>query len=118
MSKIVVLFEVIPTKLGMSRYLELATILRPMFSQQEGFISAERFKSLNEEGKLLSMNVWEDEEALSKWRNNLDHRMSQHEGRDRLFESYKITICSVLREYTAEEREYAPTDSNKYHLQK
>ncbi len=71
MSKIIVLFEVKPTKEGMEKYLELAEMLKPMLSTAEGFVSAERFKSLNEEGKLLSMNVWESEEAIEKWRNNL-----------------------------------------------
>ncbi len=114
MSKIVVLFEVKPTKEGMERYLELAAMLKPMFSKADGFISGERFKSLNEEGKLLSMNVWESEEALSKWRNNLEHRLSQAEGRDKLFESYKITICITTREYTDKDRNFAPNDSNEY----
>ncbi len=93
---IVVLFEVKPTPEGMQRYLDLAAMLKPMLSELPGFISAERFKSLNEEGKLLSMNVWESEEAIEKWRNTLEHRMSQAEGNSKLFESYKITVCSVI----------------------
>ncbi len=111
MRKIVVLFEVKPTKEGMSKYLELAAQLKPMLADEEGFISAERFQSLNEDGKLLSMNVWESEEALSKWRNNLEHRMSQAEGRNKLFESYKITVCNVVREYSDTDRENAPKDA-------
>ncbi len=114
MSKIVVLFEVTPTKEGKAKYLELAAMLKPMLANESGFISAERFESLNHEGKLLSMNVWESEDALSKWRNNLDHRMSQAEGKNCLFESYKITVCTVLREYSDENRGNAPTDSNEY----
>ncbi len=116
MSKIVVLFEVKPTAVGMEKYLELAATLKPMFSAAEGFISAERFKSLNEEGKLLSMNVWESEEAIEKWRNNLQHRLSQAEGKSKLFESYKITVCKAVREYTDTNRENSPSDSNEYLL--
>ncbi len=116
MSKVIVLFEVKPTEEGMEKYLELAAMLRPMFSTADGFISAERFKSINEEGKLLSMNVWENEEAVRKWRSNLQHRMSQDEGRNKLFESYKITVCNVVREYTGTKRDHAPEDSNEYLL--
>ena len=61
MKEIVVLFEVKPTKAGMQKYLDLAAMLKPMLAGFEGFIRAERFASLNEEGKLLSMNVWTDE---------------------------------------------------------
>lgn len=64
MADIIVLFEVKATKEGMEKYLDLAAILKPMLSGFEGFIRAERFASLNEEGKLLSMNVWTDEAAV------------------------------------------------------
>lgn len=114
MSKIVVLFEVKPTKEGMKRYLELAGKLKPFLNGFEGFVSAERFTSISEDGKLLSMNIWESEEALSRWRNVVEHRMSQAEGRDKLFESYKITVCNVIREYGMNNREFAPSDSNDF----
>ncbi len=100
MSKFVVLFEVIPTKEGKARYLELAAFLRPMLADFEGFISAERFQSLANEDKILSMNVWESEEALTRWKNVTEHKMSQIEGKTKLFESYKISVAKIVREYT------------------
>lgn len=114
MSKVIVLFEVKPTSEGMVRYLELASILKSMLAGCDGFIRAERFESLNEEGKLLSLNVWESEEAVEVWRNTMEHRMSQQEGKEKLFESYQITVCSPIREYTNVDRKQAPTDSNNY----
>lgn len=80
----------------------------------QGFIRAERFSSLNEEGKLLSMNIWTDEAAVERWRNVMQHRMSQKEGREKLFESYKITVCSEIRSYTDKDRSQAPQDSNAF----
>ena len=38
----------------------------------------------------------------------------EKEGREKLFESYKITICSVIRSYSNIDREQAPADSNQY----
>lgn len=114
MADVIVLFEVKPTKEGMQKYLDLAAMLKPMLAGFEGFIRAERFTSLNEEGKLLSMNVWTDEAAVERWRNVAKHRMSQKEGREKLFESYKITVCRSIREYSDREREQAPEDSNSY----
>lgn len=114
MANIIVLFEVKPTKAGRKKYLDLAAMLKPMLSGFEGFIRAERFSSLNEEGKLLSMNVWTDEAAVECWRNVMQHRMSQKEGREKLFESYKITVCSKIRSYTEADRAQAPQDSNQY----
>ena len=114
MENIVVLFEVKPTKAGIQKYLDLAAMLKPMLSGFEGFIRAERFSSLNEDGKLLSMNVWTDEVAVERWRNVMQHRMSQKEGREKLFESYKITVCSEIRSYTNTDRVQAPKDSNAF----
>lgn len=113
--EVVVLFEVTPTAVGKERYLELASQLKPLLSNAEGFIRSERFSSLNEEGKLLSLNVWENEKAVKKWRNELHHRMSQSEGRERLFENYRITVASVIREYDDSNRNEAPADSNDFH---
>ena len=114
MANILVSFEVKPAKAGMQKYLDLAAMLKPMLAGFEGFIRAERFSSLNEDGKLLSMNVWTDETAVERWRNVMQHRMSQKEGREKLFESYKITVCSEIRSYTDTERAQAPQDSNQY----
>ena len=114
MANILVLFEVKPAKAGMQKYLDLAAMLKPLLAGFEGFIRAERFSSLNEDGKLLSMNIWTDEAAVERWRNAMQHRMSQKEGREKLFESYKITVCSEIRSYTNTERTQAPQDSNQY----
>ncbi len=114
MSNVIVLFEVKPTKEGMEKYLDLAAALKPLLAGFEGFIRAERFTSLNEEGKLLSMNVWTDDAAVERWRNTVQHRLSQKEGRENLFENYKITVCSAVRTYTDKDRSEAPDDSNKY----
>ena len=114
MANILVLSEVKPAKAGMQKYLGLAAMLKPMLAGFEGFIRSERFSSLNEDGKLLSMNVWTDEAAVERWRNVMQHRMSQKEGRDKLFESYKITVCSEIRSYTDTERAQASQDSDRY----
>ncbi len=114
MSKYIVLFEVIPSQEGKAKYLELAAMLKPMLEGFEGFVSMERFQSLQNENKVLSMNVWESEEAMGRWRNTVEHRMGQLQGKTALFESYKITVTSVVREYTNTERAYAPKDSNAY----
>ncbi len=114
MSKYMVLFEVTPTVEGKLRYLELAAMLKPMLSGFDGFISAERFQSLQNDRKILSMNIWESEEAMTKWRTMTEHRMSQLEGKTKLFESYKISVAKVIREYSDKNRIEAPIDSNDY----
>ncbi len=112
--KVVVIFEVKPKKEHMDEYLSHAAHLKSELSKMEGFVSVERFSSLNEEGKLLSLSVWENETAAAKWRNQIAHRQSQKVGHDSLFEKYHITVASVIREYTDKDRIQAPHDSNDY----
>jgi|GEM_PF-119786 len=107
-----VIFEVMPTNEGKPEYLELAAGLRDFLKDREGFISIERFESLVEEGKLLSLSFWEDEASIEKWRNLLEHRHSQKQGKEALFSDYRIRVAQVVRDYTSSERENAPDDSN------
>jgi heme-degrading monooxygenase HmoA len=107
-----VIFEVIPTLEGKAEYLKIAAELRNFLERQEGFISIERFQSLIEEGKLLSLSFWQDEAAIGKWRNLLEHRSAQQRGKDSLFQSYRIRVAEVVRDYSGTDRNNAPTDSN------
>lgn len=111
---IYVIFEVIINENQMDKYLSIAGNLKNELEKNEGFIRSERFSSLVDERKLLSLSVWENEEALAKWRNQIDHRMGQKLGRETVFESYTITVTSKIRSYTHIDREEAPEDSNKH----
>ncbi len=111
---VIVLFEVVIKKEYTDQYLKLVASLKDSLANAEGFIRSERFASLSQDGKLLSLSVWENEETVTKWRNQMNHRQTQNQGRSQMFEEYRITVVSKLREYTMDNREEAPTDSNQY----
>ncbi|MGL4577203.1 MAG: antibiotic biosynthesis monooxygenase family protein, partial [Burkholderiaceae bacterium] len=67
---IAVIFEVIPEPGMAPRYFEIAAHLKPMLEATDGFISVERFESLTQPGKYLSLSFWRDEEAVRAWRNH------------------------------------------------
>ncbi len=108
-----VIFEVIPTEEGRDEYLKIAAELRKSLEGRDGFISIERFKSYTDEGKVLSLSFWRDEESLTKWRCLLEHRDAQRRGKGELFRSYRIRVAEVVRDYTESSRGEAPTDSNE-----
>ncbi|MEP2979336.1 MAG: antibiotic biosynthesis monooxygenase [Lentilitoribacter sp.] len=112
---IAVIFEVIPHPEHKQEYLDIAASLRPELEKIDGFISIERFQSLNDPNKLLSLSFYENEEALDQWRNIEKHRMAQTIGRSKIFEAYRIRIVSVIRDYTMSERDEAPADSKSLH---
>jgi heme-degrading monooxygenase HmoA len=76
----------------------------------EGFISIERFQSLANQKKLVSLSFWESEEAISNWRNNINHRMAQQKGRYKLFADYRLRVAHIVRDYGLNSREQAPKE--------
>ena len=103
-------------KNGKDEYLQIASKLKDFFQNREGFISIERFQSLSDENKLLSLSFWEDEKSIEIWRNMFEHRIAQDKGNASVFKDYRIRVANVLRDYTKEKREQAPKDSNEHRI--
>jgi heme-degrading monooxygenase HmoA len=110
-----VIFEVWPKEEGRQEYLDIAAALRPTLEQMDGFISIERFQSLTDPGKILSLSFWLDDAAIAGWRQVERHRLAQAKGRAELFRDYRLRIAAVIRDYGLEERAEAPTDSRERH---
>ena len=108
---IAVVFEVWPRAERRQAYLEIAAGLRRQLEAIDGFISVERFESLSEPGKLLSLSFWRDEAALDAWRNLADHRAAQAQGRNAIFADYRLRVAGVIRDYGMRDRAQAPDDS-------
>ena len=112
---IAVIFEVWPKPEHRSEYFEIAAELKPILESIDGFISVERFESLTEKGKILSLSFFRDEEAVAAWRNVAEHRRSQSKGRAKIFENYRLRIAGVIRDYGMNDRAQAPKDSRTAH---
>ena len=110
-----VIFEVEPNEGQTERYLNAAAALKPQLEQIDGFISVERFQSLSQPAKLLSLSFWRDEAAIAQWRNLEAHRRTQTLGHDVVFADYRLRIAGVIRDYGMNEREQAPPDSRLLH---
>ena len=112
---IAVIFEVWPHPDHRSDYFDIAATLRPELEKIDGFISVERFESLTDKGKVLSLSFWRDEDAVARWRNMAEHRAAQAKGRGGIFSDYRLRIASVVRDYGMNERAEAPKDSRAAH---
>jgi heme-degrading monooxygenase HmoA len=112
---IAVIFEVSLRDGRGDRYLELASQLGPLLEQIDGFVSIERFRSLADPDKLLSLSFWRDEESVARWRQLEAHRGAQQEGRAQVFADYRLRVASVLRDYGMRNRTQAPVDSRRIH---
>lgn len=114
---IVVIFEVIPNDASKQTYLNIAAELKPQLEKIDGFISVERFASLSDPQKILSLSFWRDEAAVAAWRNLESHRAAQAQGRSKVFADYRLRVASVLRDYGMSERAQTPADSRTAHQQ-
>ena len=112
---IAVIFEVWPRDGGRDPYLDLAAALRPELEQIDGFLSVERFQSLGDDGKLLSLSFFRDETAVAAWRSLASHRRAQQQGRAGLFSDYRLRIATIVRDYGFADRDQAPGDSRLIH---
>jgi len=112
---IAVIFEVWPTEGRRQEYLDIAASLRPLLDEIDGFISIERFESLSEPGKILSLSFFRDEQAVADWRQLEAHRRAQAKGRAGIFRDYRLRIAGVIRDYGRFERGQTPKDSLSFH---
>ena len=112
---IAVIFEVRPAPGRKQEYLDVAADLREELQAIDGFLSVERFASLSDEGKLLSLSFWRDEEAVRRWREVQGHRSAQARGRGGVFADYRLRVAEVRRDYGMFDRVQAPIDSREVH---
>ncbi|MDO3441685.1 antibiotic biosynthesis monooxygenase [Agrobacterium sp. V1] len=112
---IAVIFEVFPAQGEKQHYLDIAASLRSELETIDGFISVERFQSISNPDKMLSLSFFRDEEAVKAWRNTAPHRAAQAMGRSGVFANYRLRIACVMRDYGLREREEAPPDSRYAH---
>jgi heme-degrading monooxygenase HmoA len=112
---IAVIFEVWPQGAWRDEYLRMAAELKSELQAIDGFISIERFDSLSEPGKLLSLSFWRDEQAITAWRNLEAHRSAQRRGRSHVFADYRLRVADVVRDYGKSDRREVPRDSKDVH---
>jgi heme-degrading monooxygenase HmoA len=104
----VVIFELEPKRGKAQDYLDIAASLKPELEKIDGFLSIERFQSLANDGKLLSLSFWRDAEAVARWREHEPHRRAQARGRAEIFGDYRLSVAEVVRQYGMADRAQAP----------
>lgn len=112
---VTIIFEVWPHPEHRDGYLNWAADLKNELLKMEGFLSIERFQSLTDPDKLLSLQFWRDEECLARWRQLEAHRAAQSAGRSTMFREYRLRVAEVVRDYGLNAREEAPSDSRAAH---
>ena len=107
---IAVIIEMTPAEGRADEYFSIAKRLKDDVATIDGFISVERFESVTQPGKLVSISFWRDEAALRQWRLHDRHQLAQGAGRGGIFTDYRVRIASVIRDYGLTDRAQAAPD--------
>ena len=110
-----VIFEVTPAPGQRGAYLDAAAALKPLLAQIDGFVSIERFESLSAPGKLLSLSLWRDEEAVARWRQQEAHRSTQAAGRAHVFAHSRLRDETEVHDNGMHDRTHAPAHTRRPH---
>jgi heme-degrading monooxygenase HmoA len=80
-------------------YFDIAAELKAEVEAIDGFISVERFESVSNPGKYVSLSFWRDEAAVAAWRQHLRHQAAQAKGKSEIFRDFRIIVAEVVRDY-------------------
>jgi heme-degrading monooxygenase HmoA len=81
---------------GDNGYGEMAEAMARLASTQPGFLGIESVR----DGLGITVSYWESLEAIAAWKQNYEHLAAQRRGRADWYQSFKVRICRVEREYT------------------
>ena len=77
-------------------YDETSLKMEKLARQQPGFLGMDSAK--NEVG--ITVSYWDSLDAISNWKQNLDHQVAQNKGKEKWYSRYHVRICRVEREYS------------------
>jgi heme-degrading monooxygenase HmoA len=80
---------------GDNGYSEMAEAMDQLVPTQAGFLGVESVR----DGLGITVSYWESLEAIAAWKQNYDHLVAQRRGRADWYQSFKVRICRVEREY-------------------
>ncbi len=76
-------------------YEAMAEAMVKLAAEEPGFLGVESAR----EGLGITVSYWESLEAVAAWKQNSAHLVAQARGRDVWYETFKVRICRVERDY-------------------
>ncbi|WP_028108203.1 antibiotic biosynthesis monooxygenase family protein [Ferrimonas futtsuensis] len=102
---IAVILEIYPTQSGKEAFTALAERLLVMISGHRGLVSIERFQSLMDEHKLLSLSFWLTREDVQQWQRHLQQELSEDPAAKALIRHYRVRTALVERDHAGDHRQ-------------
>lgn len=78
-------------------YQEMAERMVELARRQEGFLGIESARDAAGFG--ITVSYWHSEEAIARWKSNLEHREAQALGKAQWYAHYELRVAKVERAY-------------------
>ena len=79
-----------------AEYEEVSKRMVDLVQKQPGFLGME---SAHEQLG-ITVSYWKNIESIQNWRNNFEHQEAQKLGKEKFYQSYKVRISKVERDYS------------------
>lgn len=79
-------------------YADTSDLMLQLAAKQDGFLGVESAR--NDVG--ITVSYWRDVESITAWRKQSEHTIAREKGRLQWYQSFKVRICKVEREYDFE----------------
>ncbi len=76
-------------------YGDMADRMAELAQEQPGFLGVESAR----QALGITVSYWDSLDSIRNWKQDAEHRIAQQTGRDRWYETYKVRICKVERDY-------------------
>lgn len=80
---------------GDQGYGAMADRMVELAAQQPGFLGVESAR----DGLGITVSYWADRESIAAWKQNAEHLVAQHLGRERWYVDFRTRIARVERDY-------------------
>jgi heme-degrading monooxygenase HmoA len=79
-------------------YSDMSVKMTELASKQQGFLGVESARA----GLGITVSYWRDMEAVRNWKENAEHKIARAKGRSDWYQSFKVRIAKVERDYEFE----------------
>ena len=93
-----VIFSTLRTEID-EGYERAAHEMEKLAKQQEGYLGIESVRNDQEDSGGITVSYWKSLEAITKWKNNIEHTVIREKGRALWYKKYQLRICKVERDY-------------------
>ena len=76
-------------------YHKTAQKMEALAKEQDGYLGIESARA----HVGITVSYWKDLDAITAWKNNVEHTAARKRGREQWYEQYQLRICKVEREY-------------------